>query len=265
MTSIEETGKDVEEATQRALEQLGVTEDEVDVEILDEGTRGFLGLGQTPAKVRVAVKELPKPAAPKARKPRRKRPSEPKPEAGPAAEAAPREAPAEPAPEAQPAPQAQPPASEEVVQQAAEISRETLQRVLDGTGLGGKATVASTADAQVVLDMVGGDTAILIGKYGQTINALQYLVGIITNRHLSARVRIILDAEGYRGRREEALRNQALHLADKVKESGQEAVLEALHANERRIIHLSLVDDPDIYTYSEGEEPERHVVISPKK
>ncbi len=107
--------------------------------------------------------------------------------------------------------------------------------------------------------------ALVIGKHGQTIDAIQYLVGVITNKRLAARVRVIVDTEGYRGRREEALRNQAHYLASKVRETHQEAVLESLRANERRIIHLALADDPDIYTYSEGEEPDRRVVISPRK
>ncbi|HUV05967.1 MAG TPA: RNA-binding cell elongation regulator Jag/EloR [Armatimonadota bacterium] len=255
MTSIEQTGKDIEEATQLALEQLGVTEEEVDVEILEEGSRGFLGLGQAPARVRVTVKEA-KPAAPVRRVTRRR--------AKPLAEAAPEPAQvAEPEPVAPPQPT--PEAPEDLVKQAAEISQEMLQRILESVGDGAKAVVKSTSDGQVVLEMVGGDTAILIGKHGQTINALQYLVGIATNKRLPDKVRVVLDAEGYRRRREEALSNQTLYLARKVKETGQEAVLEPLEANERRIVHLVLADDPEVYTYSEGDDPLRRVVISPRK
>ena len=259
MTSIEQTGKDIEEATQLALEQLGVTEDEVDVEILEDGVKGFLGLGQTPAKVRVTVRRVrstPAAASEKtpAPKPRPKSQPKPKPEAKPQ-----KEVPSAPLPEAAPM------GSEDSVKQAAEISREVLQRILEGISEGGKAVVKSTAGDQVELDMVGGDTAILIGKHGQTIDSLQYLVGVITNKRLPERIRIVIDAEGYRGRREEALRKQALFLARQVKDKGEEAVLESLHANERRIIHMTLADDPEVYTYSEGEDPDRHVVISPKK
>lgn len=256
MTSIEETGKDIEEATQRALEQLGVTEDEVDVEIMEEGLKGFLGLGQAPARVRVTVKKAPsarsrrgKAAAEPETKPKR----QPKPKAEPA--------------ESVPAPVVEQGTAvlDDAVQQVAETGRETLQNILDGICDGAKAVVRNASNGEVVLDMVGGDTAILIGKHGQTINALQYLVGVIANRRLADRVRIIIDAEGYRGRREEALRKQALFLAKKVKESGQEAVLEELQPNERRIVHMTLADDTEVYTYSEGEDPARHVVISPKK
>lgn len=290
MINIEETGKNVEEATEKALEQLGVTEDDVDVEILDEGTKGFLGIGQTPAKVRVALKDKPVEAAkperapsrrraPRSRKSAQKQPissdastvvePEQKPEA-PISRGDGRGrrkstlVVAEPERKPEAAPVA-PTASEDIIKQAAEIGCEVLQRLLDGIGSGGKATIKSVSDGQVVLDMVGGDVGVLVGKHGQTIDALQYLVGVITNRRVGERVRLIIDAEGYRSRREEALQKQALFLAEKVKQSGQEAVLEALHAGERRIVHTALADSPDVYTYSEGVEPERYVVISPKK
>lgn len=262
MTSIEETGKNIEEATQRALEQLGVTEDEVDVEILEEGAKGFLGIGQSPAQVRVTLRK--RPAAPKRDKPAPKpkpiltRAPKAKEKAEPVSEAPPEEA--APAETAEPAGGV----SEDVLQQAAEISRELLQRILDGIGEGAKAAIRSASDGQVILDIVGGDTAILIGKHGHTIDALQYLVGVMTSRRLGERVRVIVDSEGYRARREEALRSHALSLARKVRETGEEAVLDPLQPNERRIVHLALVDDPSVYTYSEGEEPTRRVVISPK-
>ena len=137
--------------------------------------------------------------------------------------------------------------------------------ILDALGNGGRAEMKSADADQVILDMVGGDTPRLIGRHGQTVNAIQYLVGIVTNRRMEAKVRVVVDAEGYRARREDALRKQALYLAKQVKEGGQEAVLDSLTANERRIIHTTLADDPDVYTYSEGEDPERRLVISPKK
>lgn len=268
MTSIEQTGKSVEEATQLALQRLGVTEEEVVVEILDEGSKGFLGLGQTPAVVRVTLRERPareateasgeeevslptstayedigEPETPEANN------TEPEDETVLFTEPSADEA----------------ISSEDIVQKAAEISREMLQHIVEIMGDGARVSVKSAEDRQVVLDIVGGNTALLIGKHGQTINALQYLVGIATNKRLPGQIRIILDAEGYRQRREHMLREHALHLAEKVKETGQEAVLDPLEAFERRIVHLALANDPEVYTYSEGEEPDRRVVISPKK
>ncbi|MHB0999585.1 MAG: RNA-binding cell elongation regulator Jag/EloR [Armatimonadota bacterium] len=252
MTSIEMTGKNIEEATELALEQLGATEDDVYVEILDEGTKGFLGLGQTPAKVRVTLKE--------------------------AAVQAPAESEEEPYVSEEPqvstekaeAPAARPvyereAMTEDMMQAAAEKSVEVLQTILDGIGSGGKAEIKNVSPDAIYLNIVDGDAGVLIGKHGQTINAMQYLTGVITNRQIHNRVRVLVDAEDYRTRREESLKSQALYLAEKVRESKQEAVLDSLDANERRIIHTTLADDPYVYTYSEGEEPDRHVVISPKK
>jgi spoIIIJ-associated protein len=287
MTSIEETGKNIEEATQRALEQLGVTEDEVDVEILEEGARGFLGIGQAPARVRVTLREVRR-EEPRQQRPRRQpRPRpERRPEPAPAREVKPKEkpvaeapvptpAPSTPAPapviEEKKAPAPAAPAAEEVVltpeilADAAEFGRDLLQRILDALGNGGAAAISSASDGLIVLDITGGDAPRIIGKHGQTINAMQYLVGIALNRKYHGRLRTTIDVEGYRDRREDALRKQALYLAKQVKENGQEAVLDALDANDRRIIHTALANDPDVYTYSEGEDPERHLVISPKK
>lgn len=326
MATIEETGKNLEEATQKALEQLGVTEDQVDVEILEEGSKGFLGLGTAPAKVRVTTRKMPtepKPreAAPEGRPPRRRRPPAPRREAEPAPQrearrearpesrpeprreakpesrpeprpeprreakpegrpAQPRREPRPPRPKPAPRPAPVAPKAEEVapepeapeavvtaevIQQAAEIGREALQKIIEGIGDGGNVVIKTASDSQVVLDMIGGDTARVIGRHGQTIDSIQYLVGIIVNKKIGAKVRVVVDAEGYRERREETLKNQALTLAKKVKETGQEAVLESLHSNERRVIHTALADDPDVYTYSEGEDPNRFLVISPKK
>lgn len=318
MTSIEETGKNLEDATQRALKKLGTTEDKVDVEILDEGSRGFLGLGQAPAKVRVTVREVQEaPSAPApARRRSRPRPERrgPKPERQPQAEpqragggerkpkqeraARPEEEQAakpktqaqrpkrKPRPERKPtverteAPtdeQAQetqtvreetavPQVTEEMAKKAAEAGRDVLQRILNEIQPGeASADIKSISDSQINLNIVGGDMAQVIGRHGQTIDAIQYLVGIIANKRIEGRVRIVIDAEGYRERREAALHKQALDLAKRVKESGEEAVLESLGSGERRVIHTALVDDPDVYTYSEGEEPNRHLVISPKK
>ncbi len=284
MRSIEETGRNIDEATQKALEQLGVTEDEVDVEILEEGAKGFLGIGQAPARVRVTLKEIPR-EEPRQQRPRRQpRPKpekkpEPKPERAP--QAKPKEKPVaeitepipapEPAVEEKTAPAPAAPAAEETtltpetMADAAEFGRDLLQRILDALGNGGSAVTKSASDSTVVLDIQGGDAPRIIGKHGQTINAMQYLVGIALTRKYHGRLRTTVDAEGYRERREDVLKKQAVYLAKQVKENGQEAVLDALDANERRIIHTALADDPEVYTYSEGEEPERHLVISPKK
>jgi len=268
MTSIEQTGKNIEEATHLALEKLGVTEDAVDVEILEEGSKGFLGLRQSPARVRVTLKRVapvPKEEVPAAKPRQRNRPrTKSKSEAKNVQETKPtveQKQVAEKPPQASEPKQA---ATQEELQVAAEKAKEVLQKILDGIAAGGTAEIGKITDGQVSMNVEGGDAAIYIGKRGQTIDAIQYLVSVITHQQTGIRVRVVIDVGGYRTRREETLRKQALYLAEKVRESGQEAVLDALHASERRVIHTALADDPDVYTYSEGQEPDRHVVISPK-
>jgi len=146
----------------------------------------------------------------------------------------------------------------------AEIASEALQAIINRMGLRASVVVTEDTSEQVVLNMTGADLAILIGRQGETLNALQLIVGVIANRAAAGRARIVLDAEGYRERRAEALRQRAHEVARQVKETGREALLESLLAFERRVIHLELAEDPDVYTYSEGEGEDRALVISPR-
>jgi spoIIIJ-associated protein len=147
---------------------------------------------------------------------------------------------------------------------AAVFARNLLDQILQAMGVPANVTVERQPDGAVRLLVEGEDMGVVIGKHGGTINALQYLVSLILQKQVGERVRIIIDAEGYRSRREQALRDMARAYAQRVKETGQEAVLDALQSYERRVIHNSLADDPDVFTYSEGEEPDRRVVISPR-
>jgi spoIIIJ-associated protein len=145
-----------------------------------------------------------------------------------------------------------------------EVARATLARILELMGLEATVSVSPQPDESFRLEVQGDDTGAVIGRQGATINALQYLVGLMTHHRVGHRVRVVVNAGGYREEREETLRELARNFARQVKETGQEAVLDALHSYERRIIHTALVDDPDVVTYSEGEEPDRRVVISPR-
>jgi spoIIIJ-associated protein len=218
MRSIEQSGKTVEDATREALAALGVSESEVEVEVLEEGGRGFLGLHPAEARVRVTLR-------------------------GPEGSEA----------------TASPPAD------AGEVVREVLAAILQRMGLQARVELENQEDGSYRLEVFGDDMGVVIGKHGNTINALQYLVGLIAHKRVGERVRVVVDAEGYRGRREQTLRELARSFADRVKETGQEAVLDALQSYERRIVHTALADDPDVITYSEGEEPDRRVVISPRQ
>jgi spoIIIJ-associated protein len=117
------------------------------------------------------------------------------------------------------------------------------------------------------LNMTGHDLGILIGKHGQTLDSLQYLVGLVANKNNkegAERLRVVVDAEGYRQRREQTLRNLAIRLAEKVRREGRSESLEPMSASERRIIHTALQHSMYVTIHSEGEEPNRRIVISPK-
>lgn len=147
--------------------------------------------------------------------------------------------------------------------------RAITQHILDLMHLELTAKVTSTDRYQVTVAMDGPDTRIVIGKHGQTLEALQHIVGLIANKDARRRRRVTLDAEEYQQRRRERREQELIEMARadayRAKESGQEAVIQyAVGPYERRIVHMAFKDDPDFITYSEGEEPHRYVVISPR-
>ena len=147
---------------------------------------------------------------------------------------------------------------------AGETAVSITQKLLDAGHLDAKAILVSQDEVSVELVLEGTDAPALIGKQGATLNAVQYLVGLMLAREIHQRLRVTVDAESYRARRAETLIKMATDLAAQVREHNQEAVMDPLNAAERRIVHTALVEEPGISTYSEGEEPERRVVISPK-
>ncbi|HEY3415095.1 MAG TPA: RNA-binding cell elongation regulator Jag/EloR [Armatimonadota bacterium] len=147
---------------------------------------------------------------------------------------------------------------------AGETAVNIAQKLLDTGHLDAKAILVSQDEDSVELVLEGPDAPALIGKQGATLNALQYLVGLMLAREIHQRLRVTVDAESYRARRAETLIKMAKDLAAQVREHNQEAVMDPLNAAERRIVHTALVEEPGISTYSEGEDPDRRVVISPK-
>jgi spoIIIJ-associated protein len=139
-----------------------------------------------------------------------------------------------------------------------------LKHILDGAGLNTEVGVGKTDGSDIALDIAGPDSGYLVGPHGQTLDALQYLLTLIINKQRDQRLRIWIDASGYRARRDETLRKFAHSLADEVVSTGQEAITDPLNPLERRIIHTALAERNDVQTYSEGEEPGRYVVIAPK-
>ena len=132
-------------------------------------------------------------------------------------------------------------------------------------GVKAEIAVEKGEDQLVYLRLSGRRMGVVIGRRGQTLDAIQYLVNLVANRLPGPRARIVLDAEGYRDKRAETLRNLAERLAEKAKSERRKTVLEPMSALERRIVHLALADDDEVETRSEGEEPYRRVVIVPKR
>jgi len=125
---------------------------------------------------------------------------------------------------------------------------------------------AEKAEENVVnIHLKGSRMGVVIGRRGQTLDAIQYLVNVVANREEGPRARFVLDAEGYRDKRAQTLHELAHRLAEKAKAQGRKTVLEPMNALERRIVHMALADDDEVETHSEGQEPYRRVVIVPKR
>ena len=261
MRTIEATGKTIEDAVRSGLVRLGLMEEEVTIEVLAEPKSGFLGFGSKPAKVRLTekarktapiydIEEEERKAAP---------PAESK-----AAEAAPAEdvtaeTPKEPVEE--PAAVEVEPAEETfTAEEAAAKAKAFLQDVLRNMGIEVMIEKMIKSD-KIILHLHGKNLGILIGKHGQTLDALQYLTNLTTNQGEETRHFIMLDVENYRQRREETLKQLAVRLAGRVKRSGEKVVLEPMNGYERKIIHVALQNEAHVRTESEGQDPYRHVVI----
>ena len=206
MDEIRKTAKTVEEAIAAALAELGVSREETDITVIDEGTKAFLGMfGGKDAVVLVKKNFQPE-----------------------------REA------------------------------ESFLREIFLTMGLIVKIK-AEMKDKHLFVELTGDDMGILIGKRGQTLDALQYLVNLVVNKKSPYYISVMLDTENYRQRRRETLESLAFNLAKKVKHTRRNVVLEPMNPYERRIIHSALQNDRYVTTYSEGEEPYRNVVITLKR
>lgn len=117
-------------------------------------------------------------------------------------------------------------------------------------------------EGELILDVAGGDLAILIGRHGRTLEALQQILSSLVNRQLGFHYPVVVDIEGYRERRRRKVRDMALRAADRAKRSGEPVFLSPMSAYERRLVHIALRDDPEVVTHSEGEDPDRYVVVA---
>ena len=256
---VEVRGADVEKAIEAGLQKLGVNRSEVIVDVIDEGSRGLLGIGSREAVVRLVTLVSEEPPAP------------PKPKPQPAAKTA--------VPTPKPAPKAEPKqpkptsSTEEVIEADAEekaMAVEVVTTLLDKLGVDAEITASVSEPDDLtgrkvnVLDIEGDDLGALIGPRGETLNALQYLSRLMVGNQLQKRASFVVDVEGYRRRRQQALARLAERMAKKVVTRRRPVSLEPMPPHERRIIHMTLRENDEVYTQSSGEGKRRKVRILPK-
>ena len=206
--SIEKTGKTVQEAISAALLELKLSEEDVDIEVIEEGTKGIFGIiGSKVARIKVSVKE------------------------------------------------------EET--NRCDIASDFIYSILNNMEIEAEISV-NEDDENIVVDVNGDDIGIIIGRRGETMDALQYLTSLVVNKGYQDYKRVILNVENYRQKREETLVKLANRLAEKVIKYKKPVTLEPMNPYERRIIHSSLQGHKYVETYSTGEEPKRKVVIALK-
>lgn len=263
--SVVASARTVEDAISNGLTMLGARRDQVDVELLSEGSRGVLGFGAENARVRLVVK------APVAPPPSQRLPlaPEPQPEPGPAkAEAEPRPA---------LTPEKLTPATTQkhdgngLVPTAEQVGLDILTELLRLMGI--EASVESRLGEELaeegqpppsVLNITGDDLGLLIGRRGETLRALQYLVRLMASHRLKHWSNLVVDVESYRVRRRRTLENLALRVAKEVVQSGRAQALEPMPAYDRRLVHMTLRNHPRVATRSVGEGERRKVTVIPR-
>ena len=279
MSYIDVSGKTVEEALAKALAQLQMDRDDVSVRVLERAKSGFLGLGASPAVIRVTYGEEmeeaptepvrpepiaePKPAAPKAERPQRserpakqEKPRAPKPEkAEPKTET--EDKPAEVSASLTPAP-----LGEEVDDAKAQAIKKFLVGLLQQMEVEAEVRVYQPEKGRYKVILEGKSLGALIGRRGETLDAIQQLTSYAVNRGGDRRCRIQLDAENYRERREQSLCRLAEKMAEKAVRYRRNVTMEPMNAYERHVIHTALQDTPHVTTYSTGVDPNRRVIIA---
>ena len=256
-------GKTVEEALTNASIELGVASTELDYEVIDKGSSGFLGIGAKQAVIKAKKKEdnnekdarLDNAAANNTAKKDNKEKKDNKKEADNVKDDITEEISAK--------------QTEKVVENKDEIIKNTyayLDELFKAMKIETKVTIDfDDSNNNMNINLEGPEMGILIGKRGQTLDSLQYLISLFVNKESKAYIRVKLDTENYRARRKETLENLAKNIAFKVKRSRRSVTLEPMNPYERRIIHSALQNDRYVSTRSEGEEPYRKVVIYLKK
>lgn len=250
-TNLEVIAPTIEEAIAKGLEDLGLPEEAVEVEILDEGSRGLFGIGSRQARVRLTIKSEGEPEKAAVSMPSQE------------AEAV----------QGSPEPARMAALTPEGIEAdyVLEVARDTVNELLEKMKVRAKVTAeyGEPDDARsripVMVNVNGDDLSILIGRHAETLNALQYIASLIISKEIGRSIPLVVDVEGYRARRENQLRQLARRMAEQAVRTGRRQVLEPMPANERRIVHLELRDHAEVTTESIGEEPRRKITIIPKQ
>jgi len=240
---VEFIGKTVEDAIGEAERALGTSRDQLTVEIISQGSRGVFGIGAESARIRARPNSPDKSVA---------SPSQPAAVSAPDSEeieASPAQAPTAVAPSQNGA--------------IAEEAQQVLENLLRSMSVNAEVSIRETEDP-IMLAINGRNLGILIGRRGDNLAALQFMVNLILSKNRRQWPRVVIDVENYRARREESLRTLADRIAYRVRQQGRPFTLEAMPASDRRIIHLALRESDDLETYSIGEGPARRVVVAPK-
>jgi len=248
-TTLEKIAPSVEEAIAEALAELNLTENDVDVEVLDNGSRGLFGVGSRQARVRLTVKVFTNEPETIAKE-------------------------LDPAELKSSLPSEEIPSAEDAFRVLDDnllfISRQVVADLLEKMKILARIEVRygepdEEGQHPVMVDVQGDDLAVLIGRRAEILNALQYIVNLIVSKQVEHWVQVVIDVQGYRARHERQLRQMAQRMADQAMKTGRRQMLEPMSAGDRRIIHLELRDHPAVTTQSVGEDPTRKVTIIPKE
>lgn len=271
LSYLEFEGKDIENATQKASKKLKISLEAIKYDILSHGSSGIFGLvGTKKARIRVAIPSAEnaadtKPAVEVNRREEKNKPA-PEPEMKPANETKTDD-------ESRPIDETRADAelkpldetkAEAIDRESLDLGRDVLQKIVEQITTGAT-IILKEEESQVLFDIKGDNAAILIGKRGQTLEAIQYLIEKIVNRNNKNRVRVQVDIEDYLENRKQSLKELAVRTAQKTKQTGRPASVGQMNAHDRRIVHLALKDDKGVRTQSMGEGFYRKLVIFPKK
>lgn len=246
MRSIEKVGRTVDDAITEALIELGASTDEVEIEVISKGSKGLLGFGAKEAKVRVTLKEVEEPIQVEEIK-----------------EVISEEISIQESNEQVIDSEDRVVASKEEIEDIINNAKEFLSKLLKQMDIECEIHSEVINNNRVSINLEGKNMGIIIGKRGETLDAIQYLVNIVANKQRKEYIKIMLDTENYRARREETLKRLAFKLSKKVQKSKKPIILEPMNPYDRRIIHSALQDSKFVKTHSEGKEPFRKVVITP--